>query len=72
MCRTVQRLRNPRTVARLFIKDQHNEELWLRANHEVLRSIIDTDEFSAEQLMDATPFNLTYNKFYAIKNITRN
>ena len=72
-CKTIQKPMNQRYTAKLFITNTANQRLSLRAYHDALKSIADADKdiIDAKDLLFAPPFDVTFNKYHTITNISR-
>ena len=70
-CKTTQRLSDPKLSARLFVKNDQNV-ISLRAHGDVIKSIANKESsITNEDILFSPPFDLSYNKFHTIINISR-
>lgn len=69
-CDTTQKLRNPRTSARLYIEDENGKILPLRAYSDTLSQLARSATITTDNLLDKPPFGLSYNKYCVITSIT--
>ena len=70
-CNTIQRLCNPKLNAKLFVQDKA-DIISLRAHGDIVRQIANKDDnIKHEDLLFASPFDLTHNKFHVITSIKR-
>ena len=69
-CDTKQRLRNPKISAKLFVEDAVGQHITLRAHTQVIMKIIDNSPIMSDTLLEAVPFNLTYNKYRTITSVS--
>lgn len=71
-CNTMQKTTNHRYSAKLFMTNNNNERLSLRAYDEALKSIAQTDKnISSQDLLFAPPFDVTFNKYHVITHVSR-
>ena len=74
-CNTIQRLSSPKQTAKLLVVSG-STRISLRAYDKALREITDTQtsqkEISAQDLLYASQFDCTYNKYNIITNVSRN
>lgn len=70
-CATNQKLRNPKVSAKLFVEDQTGRQFTLRAHTQFLCDITRGSPITVEELLNATPFNVAYNKYHVVTNISR-
>ena len=71
-CQTTQRVTNTRYTAKLFITTD-NGKIALRAYDEAIKVIVSKDDkIQKEDLILAPPFNIKFNKYHVITQITRN
>ena len=66
-CSTTQKLSDPKMTAKLIIHSQ-NYKLTLR---DILQQIAQSDKVTAQDILFASLFNCTYNKFNTITSISR-
>ena len=75
VCNTTQRFSSPKQAAKLLVVSG-STRISLRAYDKALREITDTQtsqkEISAQDLLYASQFNCTYNKYNIITNVSRN
>ena len=70
-CGTVQKLRNPRISAKLFIQcHAEGQTLSLRAYNESLKLIAESEHFTPQDLLSAT-FDALYNDYNIITKVSR-
>jgi hypothetical protein len=70
-CETTQRVINNRYTAKIFITST-NGRIALRAYDKAIKSIVTKDNnIKCEDLLFAPPFNVKFNKYHVITQITR-
>ncbi len=68
-CDTTQKLNNPKVAAKLFIQDISGNTICPRANKDVLTKIACKPIFDSDDLLNSSPFNVTYNKYKVITSM---
>ena len=72
VCHTTQRMSNHRFTAKLFVQAASNQHVTLRAYHDAIMTIAQTDgDTKAEDLLFASPFDVAYNKYHVITKVSR-
>ena len=71
-CNTTQKLNNKKLSARLFIQSNvpGQKSVTLKAYDDILRLISQTEELTCENLLFAPSFNVSYNQFNIITEVT--
>ena len=71
-CQTKQRLKTFRTSAKIFIEDECGQQYTLKAHHEMLSNIIpNSGTITPELLLEAPPFNVTFDNYYTVTSVSR-
>ena len=73
-CETKQKLRNPKTSAKLFVLDCNEQQYSLRAHSDALLQISEcstTSHINTNNLLDSPPFDVTFNEYHVITNVSR-
>ena len=69
-CETKQKLRSHKTSAKVFIEDSTGHQHALRAYTEILSHIVHGSPITPEALLDAPPFNVAYNEYHVITDVS--
>ena len=69
-CNTAQKLSTPKVSAKLIL-DHQNKNITVRANEDALQAIVHPDKISQVNLLFAPAFNVVYNKFHVVTEISR-
>ena len=71
-CQTMQRLNTRKQTCKLFIQAREQPHITLRAYEEMLQAICNTtNNITCEDLLSARIFNLKYNEYHVITNVSR-
>ena len=69
-CETVQKLLSPKLSAKLMI-EYNNDIVTVKAYHDALLMIVNNEEISWETLLCAPAFDVVYNKFHVVTQVSR-
>ena len=73
-CETKQKLRNPKISTKLFIVDGNEQQYSLRAHNDSLLQITghtETNLINIDDLFSSPPFDVTFDQYHVITNISR-